>query len=152
MSSFNHIPNEIMLIQTSSSTIKTILQWLRSNHNVQPRAYMSDCDKAITKAIAETYSTSIKPPKHYWCAVHVIKAARRCAGEYVSLPKHITKQKITHPHVTGSRRRRQGIAPRLCGSRLLTYTTRGIFSFCRKMDSKTPQIRRVCTHTMGQDD
>lgn len=52
---------------------------------------MSDCDKAITKAIAEAYENSIKPPKHYWCAVHVIKAARRRASEYVIQTALMTK-------------------------------------------------------------
>lgn len=66
-----------------SPTLTTILQWLRSNHKVHPRAILTDCDKSLTKAIAATYTSSINAPKHFWCAVHVIKAARRRAGEYV---------------------------------------------------------------------
>lgn len=65
-------------------TLTTILKWLQSNHNVHPKAILTDCNKALTKAISDTYSRSLTPPKHLWCAVHVIKAACRRAIKFVS--------------------------------------------------------------------
>lgn len=84
------------LTNTHSPTLTTVFHWLRSNHHVQPKAYLSDCDRAITKAIDDAYRNCINPPKHYWCAVHVIKAARRRAAEYVSANKSYPHHKLTH--------------------------------------------------------
>lgn len=73
----------ILNSKQNRSTITSILQWLRSNHNLHPRAFLSDCDKAITKAITDTYANSHHPPVHWGCGVHIIKGARCCTGEYV---------------------------------------------------------------------
>lgn len=69
--------------------LTTVLWWLRHDHSVQPQAFLTDCDKSLTKAITDAYVGSRTPPQHYWCAVHVIKAARRRAAEYVSLASMI---------------------------------------------------------------
>lgn len=69
----------------SIPTLSRILQWLLSNHNVHPKAILTNFNKALNKAIANTYASSHNPPKHY-CVVHVMKAARRRAGGYVSSP------------------------------------------------------------------
>lgn len=74
-----------LLTPLDSPTLTTVLKWLRTDHSVHPQAYLTDCDKALTKAISDAYVGSQNPPKHYWCAVHAIKAARRRAGEYVRL-------------------------------------------------------------------
>lgn len=73
------------LNNNSIPTLSRILQWLLSNHNVHPKAILTNFNKALNKAIANTYASSHNPPKHY-CVVHVMKAARRRAGGYVSSP------------------------------------------------------------------
>lgn len=82
------LPNNFFIIEFYTHvcfhrpTIKSILQWLNSKNKVHPKVYMTNWDKAPKKDVEETYTNSIHPPQHFWCAVHVIKETHCCDGEY----------------------------------------------------------------------
>ncbi|PLW58631.1 hypothetical protein PCANC_00036 [Puccinia coronata f. sp. avenae] len=49
--------------------------WLWSTTGMIPCAIMSDCNRAIKKAVLRTYCDSgVWAPKHYWCTFHIMKA------------------------------------------------------------------------------
>ncbi|PLW47001.1 hypothetical protein PCANC_06507 [Puccinia coronata f. sp. avenae] len=59
----------------STAPIEKVFRWLRTTNVMIPCAIMSDCARAIMKAVSRTYSDlGVWAPKHYWCIFHIIKS------------------------------------------------------------------------------
>lgn len=138
-------------LQLTRPTLTSILQWLRSNHGVHPKAFLTDCDKSLTKAIEDAYKTSHTPPQHFWCVVHVIKAARRRAAGYVSSSIFIVTKPLLTDHNTGHWRSCQNAASSVRRYSLLTHAERNIYCLCRTMVRNSTTICRVCADPVGEN-
>lgn len=71
----NHVP---------SKTIGDVMKWLRNDHQLSPKIFMTDCCKSLKAAISDTYKDMSNPPKIVWCFWHVLRAVRAHAKTVVS--------------------------------------------------------------------
>lgn len=77
---------DILMIETGidRDTVSDVLKWLRVEHLVCPKIFMTDCCQALKSAISTTYGDLRVKPFISWCFWHVLRAVRKHAKTLVS--------------------------------------------------------------------